>query len=86
MNLIEALKRAGYRGTIRRRSDGVGIVLSGQDHFSTEWVLADDWEIEEKRVEVTASQICKAYREAQQMAWHPPGTDFFKTFLSYLGL
>ena len=58
MNIIEAVKS----GKKFRRP---GLPFKEYKNFAREDILADDWEIEEKKVEVTRSDFTKAWTDAE---------------------
>ena len=88
MNIIEAIKsgkRFRRRGESLRNSEesaygclysgiGFGGTTSGRGIlFSQEDILADDWEIEEKKVEVTYKMIQEAWSRAASGSPSCPG-------------
>ena len=59
MYLGEAVKKAGPNGKIYRKESGLApIKWKGPEHFSTEELLADNWEVVEPRYDLlTAIEI-----------------------------
>jgi hypothetical protein len=58
VNLIEALKT----GRALRRTDKPGRphIAPGNPHYSKEEILADDWEVEEEKINITCTELTLA--------------------------
>lgn len=61
MNLIEALKS---KKPLRQKNGGLWIYpLTSNIIFNIKQILADDWEIQEEKIEITKSQLIEALRK-----------------------
>lgn len=76
MNLIEALK-AGR--PIKRKEWGEYFIPSTERPvFMVQDVLAEDWEVEEKRVTITAEQFTEACNRTAQLLYPLPGYNMIR--------
>ncbi len=73
MNIIEAIKS---RKRFRRPSDGQGIFYSHTDWYTLHRsiILADDFELEEKKSEITKDMLLKIFRHSSELN----GCEFYR--------
>ena len=64
MNIIDAIKSGRKYRRKGFHSWCLPVAEKNNYHFSIEDLLADDWEVEEKAVTLTISDLSKAYDEA----------------------
>ena len=75
MYLCEAVKKAGPNGKIYRKGSGLaGIRWKGPAGFTTEDILADDWEVAEPRYDLlTAIEVAMSQGRGVRLCLGTPG-------------
>lgn len=85
MNIIEAIK-SGKRFKRKDWDDSMFIdndyFLNNPNSIKVEFLLSDDWEIEQKAVPITLDQFWDAYNKARKTIDHPNSPNLICDFMA----
>lgn len=87
MNLIDAIK-SGKRFKRREWSEYIELKYGIDTYiaYSAESIIAEDWEVEEKKIEITESQLLEAWQKAIMINEFNANYERFETLKRELGL